>query len=70
MKAIKRKINHHNLEYYFMEDHKDLPAEYLASCEKFFKSIADDAAARKTKTAQDLFKRIKKLQAPSCKLDT
>ena len=53
-----------------MEDHKDLPAEYLASCEKFFKSIADDAAARKTKTAQDLFKRIKKLQAPSYKLDT
>ena len=65
MKAIKRKLNHHNLEYYFMEDHKDLPAEYLASCEKFFKSIADDAAARKTKTAQELFKRIKKLQATS-----
>jgi predicted metalloendopeptidase len=67
MKAIKRKINHHNLEYYFMEDHKDLPAEYLASCEKFFKSIAGDAAARKTKTAQELFKRIKKLQATSSK---
>ena len=48
-----------------MEDHKDLPSEYLASCEKFFKSIADDAAARKTKTSQELFKRIKSFKLDS-----
>ena len=39
-----------------MTDHKDLPARYLASCEKFFKSIKRQAASPKP-------------QAPSCKLD-
>ena len=34
-----KRIKHNDLTHYFLADHKDLPASYLASCEAFFKSI-------------------------------
>ena len=37
-KKMKR-IKHNDLTHYFIRDHKDLPASYLASCEKFFKEL-------------------------------
>jgi len=54
-----KRIKHNDLTHYFMTPHEQLPASYLASCEKFFKACADQ-------------KRIKweasstKLQATSC----
>ena len=60
-RGIMRKINRNNLEYYFMEDHKDLPSEYLASCEKFFTKLARDPV--KTKTSKLVLDRVKKRKA-------
>tara|TARA_R100001443_G_scaffold563_4_gene2288 strand:+ start:453 stop:665 length:213 start_codon:yes stop_codon:yes gene_type:complete len=34
-----KRIKHNDLTHYFIRDHKDLPAAYLASCEKFFKKL-------------------------------
>ena len=34
-----KRIKHNDLTHYFLADHKDLPASYLASCEKFFKEL-------------------------------
>jgi hypothetical protein len=42
-----KRINHNNLLPWFTQDHGTLPASYLASCEKFFKSIKQQAASRK-----------------------
>ena len=44
---MKRRIKHNNLLPWFLEDHGTLPAGYLRSCEKFFKSIKQQAASRK-----------------------
>jgi len=52
----KKRIKHNNLLPWFTQDHGTLPAAYLASCKKFFKSIKQQAASSK-------------LQAPGCKLD-
>ena len=41
-KALSRemkRIKHNDLTHYFMTPHEHLPASYLASCEKFFKSL-------------------------------
>tara|TARA_B100000963_G_C22083829_1_gene433366 strand:+ start:251 stop:433 length:183 start_codon:yes stop_codon:yes gene_type:complete len=46
-----KRIKHNDLTHYFLADHKDLPAAYLASCEKFFKSIKQQAASRKQQAA-------------------
>jgi len=42
-----KRIKHNDLTHYFLADHKDLPAAYLASCEKFFKSIKQQASSTK-----------------------
>jgi len=42
-----KRIKHNDLTHYFLADHKDLPAAYLASCEKFFKSIKQQAPSNK-----------------------
>tara|TARA_Y100000361_G_scaffold122296_1_gene114511 strand:- start:195 stop:386 length:192 start_codon:yes stop_codon:yes gene_type:complete len=42
-----KRIKHNDLTHYFMVDHKDLPASYLASCEKFFKSLKQQATSTK-----------------------
>jgi len=51
-----KRIKHNDLTHYFLRDHKQLPAAYLRSCEKFFKSIKQQATSGKP-------------QAPSAKLD-
>jgi len=42
-----KRIKHNNLLPWFTQDHGTLPAAYLASCEKFFKSIKQQAASSK-----------------------
>ena len=37
-KNVKR-IKHNDLTHYFMRPHEDLPAAYLASCNKFFDEL-------------------------------
>jgi len=34
-----KRIKHNDLTHYFIRDHRELPAGYLRSCKKFFKSI-------------------------------
>ena len=48
------RIKHNDLTHYFLRDHSTLPRAYVASCEKFFKSIKLEPLAW--------------LQAPSSKL--
>ena len=38
---MKKKIDNNNLIPWFFDDHQDLPADYLESCEKFFKEIKE-----------------------------
>ena len=42
-----KRIKHNDLTHYFLRPHEDLPAAYLASCEKFFKSIKQQASSGK-----------------------
>jgi hypothetical protein len=42
-----KRIKHNDLTHYFIREHSTLPAAYLASCEKFFKSLKQQAASRK-----------------------
>jgi len=39
-KDIMKRIKNNDLTHYFLSDHSQLPASYLASCEKFFKSLS------------------------------
>ena len=38
---MKKKIDNNNLIHYFMDNHQDLPQDYLEECEKFFKEIGE-----------------------------
>ena len=58
-----KRIKHNDLTHYFIRDHKDLPAAYLASCEKFFKSLS---AKQRAASIDKKFKSFKH-QAPSIK---
>ena len=51
MKKRKR-IKHNNLLPWFTDDHGTLPAAYLASCEKFFKSLKLQAPSAKLDKSQ------------------
>jgi hypothetical protein len=42
-----KRIKHNDLTHYFIREHSTLPAAYLASCEKFFKSIKRQASSTK-----------------------
>ena len=44
---MKKRIKHNDLTHYFLREHSTLPRAYLASCEKFFKSIKQQAPSRK-----------------------
>jgi hypothetical protein len=44
-----KRIKHNDLTHYFLRDHKDLPASYLASCEKFFKELGTKRQASSSK---------------------
>jgi hypothetical protein len=48
--------SHNNLIRYFIEDHNQLPASYLKSCQKFFKELSSKQQATSNKP-----------QASSCK---
>ena len=48
---MKRRIKHNNLLPWFLEDHGTLPASYLKSCEKFFKSLKQQAISGKQQAA-------------------
>ena len=48
---MKRRIKHNNLLPWFLEDHGTLPASYLKSCEKFFKSLKQQATSGKQQAA-------------------
>ena len=43
----RRGIKHNDLLPWFTQDHGTLPASYLRSCDKFFKSLKQQAASRK-----------------------
>jgi hypothetical protein len=34
-----RRIKHRDLTHYFLREHSQLPRAYVASCERFFKSL-------------------------------
>jgi len=38
-----KRIKNNDLTHYFLSDHKQLPASYLASCRKFFESLKPQA---------------------------
>ena len=44
---MSKRIKHNDLTHYFIREHSMLPAAYLASCEKFFKSIKQQAPSPK-----------------------
>tara|TARA_E500000318_G_scaffold106346_1_gene114223 strand:+ start:1753 stop:1935 length:183 start_codon:yes stop_codon:yes gene_type:complete len=46
-----KRIKHNDLLPWFIWDHDTLPASYLASCEKFFKSLKQQAASDKLQAA-------------------
>ena len=39
--------SHRNLMRWFLEDQRQLPEAYVASCEKFFKSLEQEATSHK-----------------------
>jgi hypothetical protein len=39
-----RGIKHNDLTHYFIREHSQLPAAYLASCEKFFRELQASSA--------------------------
>ena len=54
---VMKRIKHNDLTHYFLRDHRELPAGYLRSCRKFFKSLKPQAGTGH------------KRQAPGSKLD-
>ena len=73
---MKKRIKHNDLTHYFLRDHKDLPASYLNSCEKFFRELGKKRnkfqASSSNATRHNLFTEIEaastKRQASSTKL--
>jgi len=59
-----KRIKHNDLTHYFMTPHEQLPASYLASCEKFFKWLKDcrknGFKATSSKPQAPSLKRLKK----------
>jgi len=46
-----KRIKHNDLLPWFTQDHGTLPASYLKSCRKFFKSLKPQAASHKLQAA-------------------
>jgi len=68
-----KRIKHNDLTHYFMTPHDQLPASYLASCEKFFidlkiKKALKDGAYKRWKKLLKQKASSSKLQARSFKL--
>jgi len=49
-----KRIKHNDLTHYFLRPHQELPQAYLASCEKFFKSLKRQAPAGSKRQATSL----------------
>jgi hypothetical protein len=47
---MRKKIDNNDLTHYFIRDHRELPASYLKSCEKFF----DEYIAKRVREAMHL----------------
>jgi len=70
-----KRIKHNDLTHYFMTPHEQLPASYLASCEKFFRELGKKRnkfkASSSNATRHNLFteieERSRKRQASSFK---
>ena len=43
------RIKHSDLAWYFIRPHDQLPANYLKSCQKFFKELSDKQQAASNK---------------------
>ena len=80
---MKRRIKHNDLIPWFLEDHADLPASYVASCQRFFDELDKRQAAKYQDyiNGENLQSALgwkgssdqassNKLQAPSLKKDT
>ncbi len=48
-----KRIKHNDLTHYFLRPHEQLPRAYLASCEKFFKSIKRQAPSTKPQASSN-----------------
>ena len=48
---MKKRIKHNDLSWYFMRPREELPAAYVRSCEKFFKSIKQQAIDKRQATS-------------------
>jgi len=46
-----KRIKHRDLTHYFITDHQYLPKAYVASCERFFKSLKQQATSGKLQAA-------------------
>jgi len=55
---MKKRIKHNDLLPWFLEDHAQLPAAYVASCQRFFLELDRRQADKQQATSA-------KLQAPS-----
>jgi len=54
----RKRIKKHDLTAWFLEDHAALPANYVKSCEKFFKELAEERGklqAEEGSTRHNLF---------------
>jgi hypothetical protein len=69
------KIKNNDLTHYFLRPHNQLPQAYLASCEKFFKSIKQRGLTKREERlgwitrGHEQQAAGRKLQATSRKLD-
>jgi len=62
-----KRIRHNDLTHYFIREHSQLPAGYLRSCEKFFKSIKQRGLTKREERL-GWITRGHEPQAPSAKL--
>ena len=52
------RIKHNDLVPWFIQDHRALPASYLASCNKFFQELRDKQQAPSNKQQASSCKKI------------
>ena len=57
---MRKKIDNNNLMPWFMDDHRELPASYLKSCEKFFKKISSKHQATSLPQSGDTINKNRK----------
>jgi hypothetical protein len=63
-----KRIKHNNLLPWFREDHGQLPASYIKSCEKFFREIGEKTLISRVEFyVNELEASSRKLQASSSK---